>query len=188
MRIVGGQYRGKKILPSPHRGTRPTSDKTREMIFNVLLHNPTFGPGVLKDKCVLDLFAGTGALGLEALSRGAQSVFFVENNWETLPILRQNVRALRLPSACILEQDALTFQNPPVSSFDLVFLDPPYHKDLVLPALQNIFIQGWLSENAVIVVEIAKNECLDLPPFLSLVIERTSGAAKVLFCKRTIIS
>mgnify|MGYP001434275007 CR=1 FL=1 len=184
MRIISGKYRGKTLTTPTHGGTRPTSDRTREMIFNVLLHNPAFGPGILNDKTVLDLFAGTGALGLEAHSRGAKSVTFIENDKATLPILHVNVKAFDLPSSCILEQDAQYLQRAPSSApFDLVFLDPPYHQNLVITALQQLFIQkGWLSKEAVIVIEMAKHESLQLPSFLSLLLERTSGAAKVLFC------
>jgi 16S rRNA (guanine966-N2)-methyltransferase len=182
MRIVGGKFRGKKIISPTHEGTRPTSDRTREMIFNILLHNPAFGSKVLLDKRVLDVFAGTGALGLEAYSRGAESVTFIEKDRETLSILRINVKAFDLPHMYILEQDATALRQKPSSPFDLVFLDPPYHQDLVLPTLTQLMTHGWLSQNAVIVVEIAKNESPHLSPLLSLILERTSGAAKVLFC------
>src|SRR5260221_10469350 len=106
MRIVGGKYRGKKLNVPTHEGTRPTSDRARETIFNILLHNPSFGPKVLLDKTVLDVFAGTGALGLEAFSRGAKSVTFIENNRNALPILYANIKTFDLPLASVLEQDA----------------------------------------------------------------------------------
>jgi len=113
MRIVGGKYRGKKITAPLHKGTRPTSDRTREMIFNILLHNPAFGPKVLNDKAILDVFAGTGALGIEALSRGGKSVTFIENDRTALPILYANIKAFNLLSGCVLEEDARSLRKAP---------------------------------------------------------------------------
>jgi len=181
MRIVGGNYRGKKILSPLSEGTRPTSDRTREMIFNVLLHNPAFGPSVLIDKAVLDVCAGTGALGLEALSRGAKSVTFIENDRAALPILRTNIKNFEA-SAHILEKDAQHLGKAP-SPFDLVFLDPPYRQNLILPILTQLSSQGWLSPEAIVVIEVGKNEDFPLPPFLSFTIERTSGISKIIFSK-----
>ncbi len=181
MRVVGGKFRGKAILSPVHKGTRPTSDRTREMIFNVLLHNPSFGPEVLTGKAVLDVFAGTGALGLEAISRGGGTVTFIENDKQTVTILKKNVHAFTLPASSVIEQDSINLPKA-TSSFDLIFLDPPYQQSLVLPALAILFSKGWISQKAVIVIEIAKKEAIVLPPFLSLITERSSGAAKVLFC------
>lgn len=182
MRIVGGKYRGKKISTPTHEGTRPTSDRTRETIFNILLHNPLYGPGVLLDKTVLDVFAGTGALGLEAYSRGAKSVTFIENNRGTLPILYANIKTFDLPLACVLEQDVQRLSVNPGTPFDLIFMDPPYHQAMILPTLTQLQSRGWIGKDAVILIELAKDETLQLPPFLSLVLERISGAAKLLFC------
>jgi len=181
MRIIGGKFKGKTIASPPHEGTRPTSDRTREMIFNVLLHNPSFGAEIIRDKAALDVFAGTGALGLEAYSRGANPVQFIENNPETLSILKKNAQACGLSLSTILAIDAQKLRNAP-HSFDLIFLDPPYHKNLILPTLTTLILQGWISEDAVIIIEIAKNEPFSPPPFLKVITERTSGAAKVLFC------
>jgi 16S rRNA (guanine966-N2)-methyltransferase len=182
MRIVGGKYRGKKIMAPAHGGTRPTSDRTRETIFNILLHNPLFGPGILLDKSVLDVFAGTGALGLEALSRGAKSVIFIENSRSILPILYANIKAFDLPATCVLERDGQRVPVNPDAPFDLIFMDPPYHQGLMLPAVTQLESKNWIARNAVIVIELAKDEIPELPPFLSLVMERVSGAAKILFC------
>ncbi len=181
MRIIAGQYKGKKILSPLSQETRPTSDRAREMIFNILLHNPTFRPTSLIDKDVLDVFAGTGALGLEALSRGAKSVTFIENSRTTVPILFTNLKAFGLSSSCILKQNALSLEKAP-SPFNLVFLDPPYAAGLVLPTLNQLFLKEWLAQNATVVIETSKNETLEWPPFLSLKLERSTGAAKIMFC------
>lgn len=182
MRIVGGKYRGKKLLSPSCEGTRPTSDRTRETIFNILLNNPFFGPQILHDKAVLDVFAGTGALGLEALSRGAKSVTFIENNIDSLPGLYANAKAFGLSPASILEQDARMLHINSSGPFELIFMDPPYHQNLIPPALTQLFARGWIGKDAVIVIELAKNESLQLPPTLTLTVERISGAAKLLFC------
>ncbi len=184
MRIVGGKFRGKKILSPLSDNTRPTSDRVREMIFNVLLHNPAFGPSVLIDKAVLDVCAGTGALGLEALSRGAKSATFIENDRTALSILRANIKDFEASSACILEKDAQHLGKAP-SPFDLVFLDPPYGQNLILPTLIQLSSQGWLSPEAIVVIEIGKNEDVPSLPFLSFTTERTSGITKAVFSKYT---
>lgn len=165
-----------------HEGTRPTSDRTRETIFNILLHNSLLGPPALHDKAVLDVFAGTGALGLEALSRGAKSVIFIENNREALPLLKANIKAFDLSPLYVVDQDARLVKSNHYAPFDLIFMDPPYHQDLVLPSLEQLVSKGWIAKNAVILIEVAKEETLLFPPFLHLVLERISGAAKLLFC------
>lgn len=182
MRIVGGKYRGKKLLPPTHSGTRPTSDRTRETIFNILLNNPHFGPQVLLDKTVLDVFAGTGGLGLEALSRGAKSATFIENDREALLFLRSNLKAFDLPLSWIMERDAKNLPANPFPPFDLVFMDPPYEQNLIPPTLTLLLTKGWIGKDTVLVLECAKEEPIQLPPSLSLVLERVSGAAKLLFC------
>ena len=182
MRIIAGLYRGKKIATPTSMNTRPTSDRARETIFNILSHNPAFGAQVLVDQAVLDVFAGTGALGLEALSRGARSIQFIENNRATLPTLYANVKAFDLPLSSVLEQDVHDLSRA-VTPFGLIFLDPPYHKNLLLPALDRLSSQGWFSKSSILVIEIAKDEKLLLPKNLSIVTERACGAAKILFCK-----
>jgi len=184
MRIVGGKHRGKKILPPLSEGTRPTSDRTREMIFNVLLHNPAFGPSILLNKAVLDVFAGTGALGLEALSRGAHSVTFIENDRSALSTLRMNIKDFEASSTHILEKDA-QYLGQATSSFDLIFLDPPYGKNLILPTLTHLSSHGWFSPEAIIVIEMGKTEDFSSLPFLSFTTERTSGISKIIFSKYT---
>lgn len=183
MRIVGGKYRGKKLLPPTHGGTRPTADRTRETIFNILLNNPHFGAQVLLDKTVLDVFAGTGGLGLEALSRGAKAVTFIENHREALPVLRANLKAFDLPSSWIIEQDVRNLHSNLSPPFDLIFMDPPYEQNLIPPTLTLLLRQGWIGKNTVLVLECAKEELIQLPPPLSLILERVSGAAKLLFCE-----
>ncbi len=179
MRIIGGQFRGKKILPVLSEHTRPTADRTREMVFNILSHNPALGPQTIVDKRVLDVCAGTGAMGLEALSRGAKSATFAENNPESLKILKKNVEGF---GADVIAQDARHLGQAP-HPFDLIFLDPPYGQDLVSPILSRLFSEGWLTPQAVVVIEVEKKESVTLPPFLSVLTERSSGRAKLIFAR-----
>lgn len=182
MRIVGGRFRGKKLAAPAHQGTRPTSDRARETLFNILIHNPHLGRSVLLGKRVLDVFAGTGALGLETLSRGAETVSFIENDPAAIKVLRENLKAFDLAALQIFEEDATHLSRSPMTPFDLIFLDPPYHQNLLVSSLENLYHEGWLAEGAIVVMEVAKDENIMIPSFLTLILERTSGAAKLLFC------
>jgi 16S rRNA (guanine966-N2)-methyltransferase len=182
MRIIGGKYRGKKLSAPSYEGTRPTSDRTRETLFNILLHNPHFGPHVVVNKAVLDVFAGTGALGLEAFSRGAKSVTFIEHHQEALPALYANVSTFHLPSACVIAQEAQTLLQNPQPPYDLIFMDPPYHHNLLTPTLIHLEEKGWIAPQACLLLEMGKTEIVSLPSFVAPVIERLSGPAKLLFC------
>ncbi len=152
MRIVGGRLRGRALAAPKSQGIRPTADRLRESLFNILVHayaDPISGARVL------DLFAGTGALGLEAISRGAAFALFVDDGAEARAILRQNVEALSLAAvARIFRRDA-TKLGPahPVEPFSLAFLDPPYGKGLAEKALTSAHDGGWLTEDALIVIE-----------------------------------
>lgn len=183
MRIVGGRFRGKKLAVPTHQGTRPTSDRARETLFNILLHNPHLGSQVLLRKRVLDVFAGTGALGLEALSRGAETVSFIENDPAALKVLRGNLKTFDLPALQIFEEDAAHLSRVPMTPFDLIFLDPPYHQNFLVPSLESLYHNGWIGEGAIVVMEMAKDEDTIISPFLTLILERTSGASKLTFCR-----
>jgi 16S rRNA (guanine966-N2)-methyltransferase len=182
MRIVGGKFRGKKLVAPAHQGTRPTSDRARETLFNILLHNPHLGSQVLLGKRVLDVFAGTGALGLEALSRGAETVSFIENDPAALKVLRENLNAFDVATSQIFEEDATHLSRSPMAPFDLIFLDPPYHQNLLVLSLENLYHKGWFADGAIVAMEMAKDEEIILPSFLDFLFERTSGAAKLVFC------
>ena len=152
MRIVGGRLRGRALAGPKSPAIRPTADRLRESLFNILAH--AYGDPVTGAR-VLDLFAGTGALGLEALSRGARFAQFVDNGAEARALLRQNVEALGLAAATrIFRRDAASLGAAhPVAPFSLVFLDPPYHQGLAEQALTSALAGGWLTDAALIVVE-----------------------------------
>jgi 16S rRNA (guanine966-N2)-methyltransferase len=183
MRIVGGKFRGRPLAAPTHEGTRPTSDRVREAVFNILLHGiPEFSlPGIK----VLDLFAGTGALGLEALSRGAAFCLFVEEDADARAVIRRNVEAFGLTGVTkIIRRDA-TDLGPAGSRGDagLVFLDPPYAQGLAERALSSAASGGWLTPGAVAVIEERKGVSLTLPGNFALLDRRTWGDTEVTFAR-----
>lgn len=158
MRIISGFYKGRKISALSHRDTRPTTDKVRENIFNIL--GPVHGE-------VLDLFAGTGALGIEALSRGAEGCIFIDGAKDAVGVLKKNTEGIGEPVE-IYRNDyrrALKALAKRGKSFDLIFLDPPYDKDIVSFALSEIKRLGLLNEDGRIVVESGKDESFKNPGF-----------------------
>jgi 16S rRNA (guanine966-N2)-methyltransferase len=162
MRIVGGRLRGRALAAPKSQAIRPTADRLRESLFNILMH--AYGDPITGAR-VLDLFAGTGALGLEAVSRGAAFALFVDDGAEARALLRQNVEALSLAAvARIFRRDA-TKLGPahPVEPFSLVFLDPPYGKGLAEKALTSAREGGWLTDEALIVVEEAADADFKAP-------------------------
>jgi 16S rRNA (guanine966-N2)-methyltransferase len=152
MRIVGGRLRGRALAAPKSQAIRPTADRLRESLFNVLAH--AYGDPITGAR-VLDLFAGTGALGFESLSRGAMFVQFVDDGAEARALLRQNVEALGLAAVTKIFRRDATKLGPahPVEPFSLAFLDPPYGKGLAEKALTSAREGGWLTDNALVVVE-----------------------------------
>jgi 16S rRNA (guanine966-N2)-methyltransferase len=184
MRIVGGRFKGRTIAAPAGAGTRPTADRTREAVFNILAH-ADWSPG-LEDRRVLDLFAGSGALGFEALSRGAAFALFVETDAAARGAIRDNIEALGLFGVSRLHRrDATDLGVKPAGlgdPFDLVFLDPPYGRALGEAALARLMSGGWIEAGALAVLECGADEAPATPGF-ELLDERTYGAAKVLFLK-----
>src|SRR6267142_1466265 len=151
MRIVGGRLRGRALAAPKSQAIRPTADRLRESLFNILLH--AYGDPVSGAR-VLDLFAGTGALGLEAISRGAAFALFVDDGAEARALLRQNVATLGLGGVTrIFRRDAAKLGPAhPIEPFSLVFLDPPYGHGLAEKALAAALGGGWLADDALVVV------------------------------------
>jgi 16S rRNA (guanine966-N2)-methyltransferase len=152
MRIVGGQFRGRTLATPKSLAIRPTADRLREALFNILIH--AYGDPVAGAR-VLDLFAGTGALGLEALSRSAAFALFIDDAAEARALMRENVEALGLGGVSrIFRRDVTKLGAAhPVEPFSLVFLDPPYRQGLAEKALASARAGGWLKPDALIVVE-----------------------------------
>jgi 16S rRNA (guanine966-N2)-methyltransferase len=152
MRVVGGRLRGRTIASPSSHDIRPTADRLREALFNILMHaygNP------IDNARVLDLFAGTGALGIEAISRGAAFTLFVDNGAEARALLRQNVEALGLGGVAKIYRRDATSPGPahPMEPFGLAFLDPPYGKGLAEKAVAALRDGGWLVPGALVIVE-----------------------------------
>ena len=156
MRIVGGRFRGRALAHPKSNAIRPTSDRTRESIFNIINHS---WPEKLLQTRVLDVFAGTGALGLEALSRGAQFALFMETGVEGRGVIRTNIEAFGLTgNTKIFRRDATKPGEPgTVPPFDLVFADPPYGKGLGERALVALKETGWIKEDALVLLEERKD-------------------------------
>ena len=152
MRIVGGRLRGRALAAPNSRAIRPTADRLREALFNILVH--AYGDPISGAR-VLDLFAGTGALGLEALSRGAVFALFVDDGADARALLRENVEALGLGGATrVFRRDAVKLGPAhPLEPFSLAFLDPPYGRGLAEKALASARAGGWLTGDALVVVE-----------------------------------
>ena len=183
MRVVGGRLKG-RILASPgSRDIRPTADRLRESVFNILVHaygNPVEGARVL------DLFAGTGALGIEAISRGAAFALFVDNGAEARALLRNNVEALGLGGVTKVFRRDATNLGPahPLPPFSLAFLDPPYGKALAETALASLRDGGWLVPAALLVVEEAKAAAFSAPEGFAELERRAYDDTEFVFLRR----
>jgi len=176
MRIIAGRHRGRALQAPPGEATRPTADRVRQALFDMLWHAPWGGRMTIQDQLVLDAFAGTGALGLEALSRGADHATFLETGRAALAALRANIAACGEEArTAVLATDAT---RPPRARVPcgLVFLDPPYGKGLVPRAVAALEAAGWIAPGAIIVAETGAQEALDLPGCERLA-ARTHGAA-----------
>lgn len=183
MRIVAGAFRGRPIASPDHEGLRPTSDRVREAMFNILLH------GIegfdIEGVRVLDLFAGTGALGLEALSRGASYCLFVEQDADARGLIRQNVEAFGLTGVTRIFRRDATSLGPAgrADQFGLVLCDPPYGQGLSERALAAAAEGGWLQPGAIAVLEERENAVIALPAAYELVDRRTWGNTQAIFAR-----
>lgn len=180
MRIVGGKFSGRTIHAPDGRATRPTTDRVREAIFNRLEHGvPDFS---IDGARVLDLFAGTGALGLEALSRGARNVLFIDDSEAARGLIRRNADELGvIGQAKLWRRDAAKLgECAPMSPFDLVFLDPPYSKGLADKALAALVAGGWLEPGAVVVAEEAAKAEVAVPDGFEVLNDSRYGDTRVM--------
>jgi 16S rRNA (guanine966-N2)-methyltransferase len=185
MRIVGGQFRGRPLAAPGDDRVRPTSDRVREAVFNILQHGiPGFE---LEGAKVLDLFAGTGALGLEALSRGAAFCLFVEEEAEARALIRRNIEALGLTGITKVFRRDATDLGPAGNrgGFALALLDPPYGQGLAERALASAATGGWLADGAVAVIEERKGTAVALPAGYALLDRRAWGDTEVTFARWT---
>jgi 16S rRNA (guanine966-N2)-methyltransferase len=183
MRIVAGKFRGRALAAPTHEGLRPTSDRVRESVFNILAHGvPGFS---LAGARVIDLFAGTGALGLEAISRGAAYCLFVEESADARALIRRNVEAFGLMGETRIFRRDATDLGPAgrTDSYALAFLDPPYGKGLGELALAGLVSGNWLAPGAVCVFEERANTNIRIPAAFTPFDTRTYGDTEVRFLK-----
>ncbi len=146
LRIIGGQWRGRKLRFADGEGLRPTTDRVRETLFNWLQ------PLIAGAHC-LDLFSGSGSLGLEALSRGAGKVVFIERNPKAVAALKENLQLLQATNAEVHPGDAIAWLRGKATPFDVIFLDPPFRKDLLSPALSLLVEGGWAAAGTRVYIE-----------------------------------
>jgi 16S rRNA (guanine966-N2)-methyltransferase len=182
MRVSGGRLGGRTLKGPSSQNVRPTSDRLRAAIFNVLAHAYDDAADGAR---VIDLFAGTGALGIEALSRGASFALFVDDSAEGRALLRENIEALGLGGTTkIFRRDASKLgPMPPQDKFTLAFLDPPYGKGLAERALVSLREGGWLAENALVIVEEAADAEVDIPEGYDVIEKRAYGDTQIVILK-----
>ena len=180
VRIIAGKWRGKKLITPKGLNVRPTSDRGKGALYDLLIHGKPAARGFkLRDAQVLDAFAGTGALGLEALSRGAAQVTFMENAKASQRAISANVSACQADSAVnLIETDVLAAPRA-ASPCGLIHLDPPYGKGLVSAALQRLETNGWIASGAICCAELGKDETLQIPEGFRQLEDRRYGAARI---------
>ncbi len=184
LRIIGGHHSGARLRVPPIGDLRPTLDRVRETVFNILLHR--FLDGDLTDVRAVDLFAGSGAYGFEALSRGAEHVIFVDTRDAALATIRANAASLaETARVTVLKRDARALGNPPAGGStaraSLAFLDPPYGRDLAPPALACLAARGWLETGAICVVETAARDSFQVPAGFTCLDQRVMSLGKITF-------
>lgn len=183
MRVVAGKFRGRPLATPAHEGLRPTSDRVRESVFNILAHG--IAAFSLEGVRVIDLFAGTGALGIEALSRGAAYCLFVEENADARALIRRNVEAFGLAGETRIFRRDATDLGPAASRdrYGLAFLDPPYGRGLGELALKSLASGNWLADGAIAVLEERTGFTPELPGEFSLLDRRSWGETDVIFLR-----
>jgi 16S rRNA (guanine966-N2)-methyltransferase len=183
MRIISGKYGGRKLDVPKGRDIRPTSDKVRGSIFNALISRTD-----IDGAQVMDLFCGTGALGLEALSRGAEQCLFVDKAKDSLNLARQNAHDLgadRQADFILSDATKLRPRGGGVRACDVFFCDPPYRLELIAPSLQALLDGDWLGDEAIGVLEAEKGWSIDIPPAFDILTEKTYGDTSIVYVRKT---
>lgn len=178
MRVIAGTHKGRRLCTPKGKETRPTSDRLRESVFNILAHR---WPDHLVGAMVADIFAGSGAMGIEALSRGAKYAVFVEKHTAGRDLISRNLQTMGLAGkAQVIEGDARKLPQLEVA-FDLVLMDPPYRRGLGEAALEALQQAGWLRQGTLVVLEASADENLDIPPGYKVRDRRAQGDSQVIF-------
>ncbi len=168
VRIIAGTWRGRRLSFAPVPGLRPTPDRVRETLFNWL------APVIRGARC-LDLYAGSGALGLEAASRGAAEVVLVDNDPQVVAALGRQLETLGAHQVRVVQAEVLQWLSGPSSAFDIVFLDPPFRRGMLLPCIQQLAGRGWLSAQARVYIEAEKGLVPELPENWELLRSKAAG-------------
>lgn len=189
IRIIGGRHRGRMLATPEGDATRPTSNRARESLFNILMHarwrdDDEGGTSPLIEARVLDAYAGSGALGLEALSRGAAHVTFLDTEAAAIKSIGENLRKLGETGAGKVVRADATRPPPSREPCELVFLDPPYRSGQAPAAIAALASAGWMTPGCVVTVELAHNEDMIVPDGFEAIDERRYGAAKIVILKR----
>jgi 16S rRNA (guanine966-N2)-methyltransferase len=183
MRIIGGKFKGKKLIEPKDKETRPLKDLTKESIFNIINHSNKFSIDIKKAQ-VLDLFSGVGSFGIECLSQGASHVTFIEKYEAVLPILKKNLKNLKLEiNYEIIESDILNkfeFKSLKIN-YDVIFLDPPYKERALDNVLNKIIENKILKDNGIIIIHRHKKEIDKFPKNFHLIDEKIYGISKIIF-------
>lgn len=181
LRIIAGKFRGKKVLSPKTNFIRPTSNRSKEMIFNTL--HSIFKSKELNmgDTTVLDTFCGTGSLGIECLSRGAKKVFFVDNSKISISLTKKNLDLLNIKSSYKILRIDLTKKLNKENEIDLFFMDPPYRKSILNSSLKNLIKSGWLKKKAIGVIESEKSVKINFIDRVNIIKEKIIGDSKFFF-------
>ena len=185
MRIISGQFKGKKIKEPKDKNTRPLKDLTKESIFNIIQHSNNLNLTLKKSK-ILDLFSGVGSFGLEALSRGANFITFVENYPEVAKILKENIRNLDLDQKCeIIEKNIIdNFDFIKLDEkYDLIFIDPPFKEKKVKSLLLNVYKSKILKLDGILIIHRNSKERDSFPTEINILENRIYGKSQIFFCK-----
>lgn len=179
MKIISGTLKYKNLYIPPLYITRPTKNAVREAVFNVLNNY-----NVIKKACVLDIYAGSGSLAFEALSRGASKIYMIENNFKAINVIYKNINALNITEEKVevLQLDARKITKSVISA-DLIFIDPPYNQGFTTCTLNSLLDSGWLKENTLIVIELNKKENFTCPKDFYIELTRTYGISKIILLK-----
>jgi 16S rRNA (guanine966-N2)-methyltransferase len=184
MKIIGGKYKSKHLVSPQGMQTRPTLNRIKENLFNILCHRFSIDFSNLK---VLDLFAGSGALGIECYSRGASSITFVDNDLSAIKAIQQNTKAFDSKDINIKQESVLKFLKKKGDRYNLVFMDPPYDKNIVSPSLIALYENNWINSHSLIIGEMPKGGILECPDYFEILDTRTYAKTTLFFIKLKVL-
>lgn len=180
MRIVGGEVKGHRLSSPKIKDIRPTTDRVREALFN-LLQGGRIPNQPIEDSIFIDFFCGSGAVGIEALSRGAKHCYFIDQNPLSLKLTKENLNQCHLLKKATLIKAKHKFIPPSQDPVTHIFLDPPYDKNLIPEAIDKLFTQGWMNEETLIIVETSHQENINMPDYIKVLSSKTYGNTKIGF-------